>query len=278
MPNIALRRLKKLSTFRRIALGTWRTEYDPSVYGSLVIRMDKAMDYINRFRERKGRRLTITHLVGKAVAATIQAMPDANGILRWGHIYVRDNIGLSFQVSLVDKDTGMLDLSAVTIRDVDKKSLLQLVDEFEDHVGKVRRGEDEELGKARSMFKFMPPWITHYVLRFISFLGYTLNLNLKWLGVPQDPFGSAMITNVGALGLETAYAPLVPYSRCPLILAVGALQDEAVVENGHVVPRKVMRIFATFDHRLMDGAHAAVMAKVLRQWLENPVDHFDALN
>jgi pyruvate dehydrogenase E2 component (dihydrolipoamide acetyltransferase) len=154
----------------------------------------------------------------------------------------------------------------------------QIVDEFEEQVGNVRSGQDQELEKARSMFKWMPPWLTRFVLNSLGFLGYTLNLNLSWMGVPKDPFGSAMLTNVGSLGLETAYAPLVPYSHCPLVLAIGAMKEEAVVDNGQVVAGQIMRIFATFDHRIMDGSHAAKMSKVLRTWLENPFEHFDSLD
>jgi len=39
--------------------------------------------------------------------------------------------------------------------------------------------------------------------------------------------------------------------------------------------RKVMKVNATFDHRFIDGAHAAVMARVLRAWIEHPFKHFD---
>jgi len=36
-----------------------------------------------------------------------------------------------------------------------------------------------------------------------------------------------------------------------------------------------MRVCATFDHRILDGAHAASMAKTLRAWMERPFEHFD---
>jgi pyruvate dehydrogenase E2 component (dihydrolipoamide acetyltransferase) len=38
-----------------------------------------------------------------------------------------------------------------------------------------------------------------------------------------------------------------------------------------------MNLNATFDHRVIDGFHAAVMSRVLRTWLERPFDHFDAI-
>jgi pyruvate dehydrogenase E2 component (dihydrolipoamide acetyltransferase) len=123
----------------------------------------------------------------------------------------------------------------------------------------------------------MPYFMLNAMLRFISFLSYTLNLDLTALGIPNDPFGSMMITNVGSLGLEFAYVPLVPYSRVPILLAIGAVKEQPVVENGQVTVRKIMRVNATFDHRFIDGFHAASMSRILREWIEHPYEHFDKL-
>jgi len=38
-----------------------------------------------------------------------------------------------------------------------------------------------------------------------------------------------------------------------------------------------MRLCATFDHRILDGAHAAAMAKTVRAWMEHPFEHFDPI-
>ena len=279
MPNIELRPLKRVSTFRKIALGTWRTTYDPSVYGSLRLRMDRALEYIQAFREKTGLRLTVTQMMAKALAAAYTEMPDANAILRYGRLYLRQSVDIGFQVAMTEGEGAdeKLDLSAVILRDIQKKTLSDLVTEMDEKVGKVRRRQDKELEKARGTFGVMPYSLVYWALRFVSFVSYTLNLDLRWAGLPKDPFGSAMITNIGALGLESGYVPLVPYSRCPMLIALGAVQDEPVIEGGAVVPGKVMRIFATFDHRVMDGAHAAIMSRVLRKWMENPFEHFDAI-
>jgi pyruvate dehydrogenase E2 component (dihydrolipoamide acetyltransferase) len=112
------------------------------------------------------------------------------------------------------------------------------------------------------------------LLELTSFASYTLNLDLTWAGIPRDAFGSVMITNVGALGLEEAYVPLVPYSRVPLLIAMGNVRDTPIVEDGRVIVAKTMKLCATFDHRLLDGQHAAAMAKTMRAWLENPTQYF----
>src|SRR5262245_48139150 len=137
MPNVELEGPERISPFRKIALGTWETTYDPSIYGTLRIRMDKSVDYIARFREKHGKKLTVTHLVAKAIALALQACPDANGLVRWNRIYRRKNIDVSLLVLMTAED-GKADLSSAKIVEADKKSLLDIVSEVEARAAKIR--------------------------------------------------------------------------------------------------------------------------------------------
>jgi len=277
VPNLELVRKDDVSSFRKIAIGTWRTAYDPSVYGTMELRMDEAARYIAEFREKTGKKLTLSHMMAKAAAMVLKECPDANAILRWNRVYLRKRIGVFFQVVMTDEGVGKVDLSGATLYDVQDKSLAQIYDEFNEKVEKVRARKDPALEKTRSTFLGVPYFALGTVLRLISFLSYTLNLDLRRFGIPQDPFGSIMITNIGSLGLDTAYVPLVPYSRVPILIATGAVKDVPVVEEGKIVPGKVMRVNATFDHRFIDGFHASVMSRVLREWIEHPYEHFDKI-
>lgn len=277
MGNLELIKKTNVSSFRRIAIGTWRHAYDPSVYGRLTLRMDEALRYMEAFRRSTGKRLTVTHMMAKAVAAVMESCPDANAILRWNRIYLRKRIGTFFHVAMEDPATGEIDLSGAMIEDPEQKSLVQIIDEFTAKAGNVRSGNDKQLEGTRTMFKRIPFVLLNSVLKLIAFLSYTLNLDLRWMGVPRDPFGSAMITNIGSLGLEHAYVPLVPYSRVPLVVALGSVVDAPVVDDGRLIVGKVMHVCATFDHRVLDGTHAAAMARTVRAWMEHPFEHFDAL-
>jgi pyruvate dehydrogenase E2 component (dihydrolipoamide acetyltransferase) len=276
MPNLRLTKKKKLSAFRKMAIGTWQNAYDPQVYGSMNLRMEEALRYLEAFRVATGKKLTLNHMMAKATAVVLDKMPDANAILRWNRIYLRRDIGVFFQVAMSDPRTGEIDLSGATIFDAQKKTLVDIVDEFAAKVDKVRAGKDRKEG-SRNLFRRVPFFMLNRLLKMISFFSYTLNLDLRWAGIPRDPFGSAMITNIGSLGLDEAYVPLVPYSRVPLLLAMGAVDDAPVVQGNTIVPGKVMKVCATFDHRILDGAHAAVMARTLREWMERPFDHFDPI-
>ncbi|MCC6526042.1 MAG: 2-oxo acid dehydrogenase subunit E2 [Polyangiaceae bacterium] len=278
MPNLQLKKKKDVSSFRKIAIGTWQTAYDPQVYGTLELRMEHALRYLADFRAQTGKRLTISHMMAKAVAAALTEMPDANAVLRYNRLYLRQDIGVFFQVVMDDEGHGKVDLSGATVYEVDKKSLVEIIDDFSAKVERVRKREDPALEKTRKSFLGIPYFLLNRVLKILSFFTGTLNWDMRWAGIPRDPFGSVMITNIGTLGLETAYVPLVPYSRVPIILAVGAIQNVPVVDDDKVVPGKLMRVHATFDHRVIDGFHAAVMSRVLRTWMQHPYEHFDRLD
>jgi pyruvate dehydrogenase E2 component (dihydrolipoamide acetyltransferase) len=279
MPNIELTKKTDLSPFRKIAIGTWQTAYDPSIYGTLRLRVDKALRYIEDFRAKTGKRITITHLVAKAVAEALRACPDANAIIRWNRIYLRKSISLSVLVLIADETgTGKVDLSAVKVEDADKLTVAGIADRLDAHIAKVRARKDESLEKTRQSMRAVPYFFINLFLKLISFLLYTLNLDLRWAGLPKDAFGSAIITNIGSIGLEQAYVPLVPYSRVPILVCPGAVSEEAVVEDGKLVPAHIMNLSATFDHRVIDGAHAAVLAKVMRRMFDDPYAAFDRLD
>lgn len=290
MPNLDLVKKTDLSSFRKIAIGTWQHAFDPSVYGTMELRMDRAMSYIADFRAKSGRRLTVSHLMAKAAAMLLAECPDANAVLRWNKIYLRKRIGIFFQVVMTGesdggatteeekkKQLGKADLSGATLYDVEKMSLVEICDEFERKVDLVRKRKDPALEKTRGTFLAIPNMALNWFLKMLSFFSFELNLDLRWAGIPSDPFGSMMITNIGSLGLDVAYVPLVPYSHVPILLATGAVKERALVDDGKIAIGKIMAVNATFDHRIIDGFHASVMSRVLKQWIENPYEHFDKI-
>ena len=277
MAHLKLVQKRDISSFRKLAIGSWQTSYDPTVYGTLSIRMEKALAYIEKFREKHQHRLTVTHLVSKAVAEGLKRCPDANAVLRFNKIYLRQSVTLSVLVVQTDQGDGKVDLTAAKIENAETKTLLQFAEEMQAAIDKVRQRRDVALEKSKGTISKIPNLLMNSFLKLLSLLMYTLNLDMQWAGMPSDPFGSATVTNVGSLGLEIAYVPLVPYTNVPIFVSPGAISDVPVVEGGQVIPGKVMHLSASFDHRFIDGFHAAVLAKTVKQMLENPFEHFDAV-
>lgn len=80
--------------------------------------------------------------------------------------------------------------------------------------------------------------------------------------------GTFTVTNIGVLGGEYA-TPLVNYPEVG-ILAVGEIKEDAVVEDGEVVPRTVVPLSLSFDHQVADGADAARFVNGIKKRLQNP--------
>jgi pyruvate dehydrogenase E2 component (dihydrolipoamide acetyltransferase) len=133
----------------------------------------------------------------------------------------------------------------------------------------VRRKQGESV-KAASKFRLVPAPLVGAALRVSTALTYDLGLDLSRFGIPFDGFGSVMVTNVGGFGLTSGFPPIVPFARCPLLILVGEVQQRPWVHEGEVVPRPVLPLGVTFDHRLLDGYQAGVLAKRFREVLEHP--------
>jgi pyruvate dehydrogenase E2 component (dihydrolipoamide acetyltransferase) len=80
--------------------------------------------------------------------------------------------------------------------------------------------------------------------------------------------GTFTISNLGMYGVEIFTAVLNPPQAA--ILAVGAIEERPVVENGDFVARPLMAMTLTCDHRAVDGAKAAEFLRELKTLLEEP--------
>jgi len=267
MPNIDLMPYEKPSLWRKMSFGNWGDYTDPQVYGRLEVDMSAALAWAAEESSKSGEKITPTHLVVRAVALALAKYPEANVMVRWNKPYLRKNVDVFCQVAIPGERP---DLSGATIRNADRKTPSELARELREKATRVRNGTDKELGSSRKSFDLIPALLSRFVFKLMGFLCYTLNLDLSSLGLPKDPFGSAMVTSIGSLGIAEAYPPLVPMSRVPTLVAVGKVEDKPVVRDGQIVIRPTCVLTATFDHRIMDGFTAGKLARFLTEYLEHP--------
>jgi pyruvate/2-oxoglutarate dehydrogenase complex dihydrolipoamide acyltransferase (E2) component len=67
-----------------------------------------------------------------------------------------------------------------------------------------------------------------------------------------------------------AWAPLIPYARTPVCITLGAIRTAPSVVAGAIVARKRVSLGVVFDHRVMDGYHAGVMARRFQEIFADP--------
>lgn len=164
----------------------------------------------------KGGQLTLLVFVIKALSIALKEHPRFNASLDMarGEIIEKDyiNIGIA-----TDSDRGLL---VPVLRDVDRKSLIELAIDLKELVDRVRSGR----------------------------------------AGPEDLSGGTMsITNMGAMG-GTGFFPIINHPEVAILgMGRGKLEPVIIgdINHYHVEARYIVPFSLSFDHRLNDGGDAA---------------------
>jgi pyruvate dehydrogenase E2 component (dihydrolipoamide acetyltransferase) len=256
----------KQSSWRKLALSTWSRPHDPSVYGWLELDVSRALAYLARVEHTSAVKVTLTHLIGKALAVALARHPDANARVARGRIVAHDSVDIFFQVAY----EGGENLSGVTLRDVERKSLAQVASELAERAAAIRSHKAHDLARSDRRMSRVPASLRRIAMRLVETAVYDAGMRASWFGLPEEAFGSAMVTNVGMFGLPHGLAPLVPFSRVPIVLTVGSVHDAVVADGGAAIVRPVVAVGVTLDHRVLDGALAGRLATTFSEIILDP--------
>ena len=178
-----------------------------------------------RKSQSKGPKFTISAFAMKAAVVLLKEYPVFNSSIDVaGNQIIHKkfyNIGVA-----VDTENGLL---VPVIRDVDKKSIVELAEELTSIAERARQ---------------------------------------RKLDSKDLTGGTFTITNLGGIG-GTGFTPIVNYPEVA-ILGISRGRLEPVVHNGEIVPRLMMPLSLSYDHRVIDGAIAARFTRRLAEMLENP--------
>lgn len=85
----------------------------------------------------------------------------------------------------------------------------------------------------------------------------------------EELTGSTLtVTSLGALG-GIASTPIINAPEVAIV-GVNRMVERPVIRNGQVVPRLMMNLSSSFDHRIVDGHDAASFIQAVRAQLEHP--------
>lgn len=175
--------------------------------------------------------LTLTTFALKAAVTALKAYPFFNARLD----LERQEIILNHYYNLgvaTDTERGLI---VPVINNVDKKSLVELAIELPELSSQAREAK---------------------------------------LTLDQVQGGTFTVTNIGAVG-GTAFTPIINYPETA-ILGLGQARWKPVVmgddeKTRTIVPRLIIPLVVAFDHRVADGAQAALFLNLVKEVLEDPV-------
>ena len=262
------RRFEKYSSWRKISVGMWDTPRDPTVYGFETLDVTDTLEYLEAVSEASGVRVTMTALWVYVVAQAFARHPELNVIIVGDRVLQREHVNIFCQVAVPGSTPDQTDLSGVRLEDVDRMSIVEIAERMRGKARRVRKGEDEEIERQKSLIDRIPARLMRRALRLLDFLTFEVPVDLDDLGLHSDPFGSCMISSIAQFDLRLGLAPLVPAARVPLVILPGATFQAPMVVDGEVRARTVMQGGLTCDHRAYDGYQIGYIARAIRHGIE----------
>lgn len=176
--------------------------------------------------EAQGVKLSYLPFIFKAVAVALKKFPALNSSLD----EARQEVVLKHYVNIgmaVAAENGLI---VPVVRDVERKSLLQIAREISELAEKARSGKL----------------------------------------APEEVSGSTFsITNIGSIGALFSF-PIINVPDAAILGVHSIQKRPVVNEREEIVVRQMMYLSLSFDHRLVDGAEAARFTKEVIRLLEKP--------
>jgi pyruvate/2-oxoglutarate dehydrogenase complex dihydrolipoamide acyltransferase (E2) component len=268
MATTPYNRVTRPTSWRRLAIASWSKPDNPTVLGSIEVDMTESLRLIERLRQEQSVRVTVTHLVVKALGNAIGRYPDGNGLVIGRHAYQRKDVDIFCQVASEDGR----DLSGVKVTRVDRRSVVDIANDLNAKAARVKARQDKEVEQTKATLDRLPAWLLGPMVKAVRFLTYNLRLDLSRFGVAYDQFGSAMVSSIGSIdaGLGLVFAPLVPISHVPIVVLVCNVQPRPAAVGDRIEIRPVLTLGCSFDHRFFDGVLGARIAQALRAGLLEP--------
>lgn len=260
---------KKVNTpWRKTATAIYKKAVDGRIYGTFEVEMDAVLAYIKKYKA-KGTRITITQIamaaIGRAIALDV---PDVNVYVKRGNIVPRDNVGVYTAVMKANSN----EMGGFVLRNIEDKGIFDITKEMDTRVANTKKADHEEgAAQSKNILASLGWPLRNIVFNFVRWWHIKLGKELKMFNIANDSFGSAMVTNIGHHDLQFGFPALLPIANVPFIIALGKIEDKAVVRDGEIVIRKMMPVTATLDHRIFDGSQGGILATSVKRYLADPV-------
>ena len=138
------------------------------------------MEYIKELNQQQSEvKVTLTHLMGHAIAWGLYKMRRDVGRIRFGYFAHGKEIGVT---TLVDVEGGS-DLVPVTLWDAHNISLIEFATKCSEKVNRAKNKQDESHNKSTASANFVPSFFLQPALSILSFINIACGIALPQLGL-----------------------------------------------------------------------------------------------
>jgi pyruvate/2-oxoglutarate dehydrogenase complex dihydrolipoamide acyltransferase (E2) component len=253
------------TNWRKVASTIYKKPTDSKIYGTVDLDVTDLEKFISAKRK-EGVKTTLTYILTLIVGRAIrQEVPELNTYVKRGKIKQREQVDATVSVLLPGGQMG-----SVKVENADKLTIAELSDKIAKEIRDSRKGEENDTMQSKSMLASVPWPLRKWLFRLYRTITIDWGISLPGIGLDSNSFGSYVISNIGSVGLDTGYGSLLPSSNVSVVWILGSINKKPVVINDEIVPRRIMALSATLDHRVVDGSHGGRMFRKIKYYIKHP--------
>jgi len=265
--------LVKTHPYRRLMAFIMPTRAESVVFFDRDVRCEKLLAYVEQARAAFG--ANVTHCAVIAMSEAIASAPTMNRFVLGRRVYQRKGRWITFSMKR-KKLNRKAKIAVVKMEMKEGETFKDLVQRINEKISVERSDTKTYADKEFALFNALPRPILRGAATLLKVIDY-YNLMPGAFIETDSMYTSAVVANLGSLGMDAGYHHLYEWGNCHVFGMFGRVVDQPVVENGQLVAGKVMRCRFTFDERSEDGINAHVSIERLAEVLEDPFTHLGCL-
>lgn len=253
------------TNWRKVASTIYKKPIDSKIYGTVELDVTDLEKYISKKRK-EGVKTTLTYILTLIIGRAIrEEVPELNTFVKRGKIVQREQVDATVSVLLPGGQMG-----SVKVENADQLTIAELSDGMAKKISDSRKGDENDTMQSKSLLANIPWPFRNWFFKIYHTVTIKWGISLPGLGLDSNSFGSYVVSNIGSVGLDTGYASLLPSSNVSVVWILGSIVKKPVVVNDEIVPRRILALSATLDHRVVDGSHGGRVFRLIKYYIKHP--------
>ena len=259
--------LKHVTPIFRIMPMIMKERDDSQVYFNQDIAIKKIEKYIND-KSKEDIRITILDIVFAGIVRIMAEKPKLNRFVVNGRTYARNKITIAITIKKSLTDEGE---ETVIKADFDgSENLFEVRDKLQSLIAENKdtstvNGTDKVVGFLNKI----PTPVLKFAVGLIKFLDKHGILPKGLIAI--SPFhASAVVTNVGSLGIDSIYHHIYNFGTTSMFFAIGKKKKSYVFGEDEITKEKCINLAFVGDERICDGHYYASSFRSLSRYLMHP--------
>ena len=242
---------------------------DNEAFFPLRIDMAPILAYVERKNAEDSSMLsTYFHVITAALLKLIILRPQLNRFIANHRIYQRNYVSASFTVKKKFSDDG--DETLAIVHADENTTMADIHAQIEQQMRITHSTEGDSSTQFMDRVMKMPRFVSGAMAAVCRFLDRRGKVPKSFIA--SDPFySSAVLSNVGPMGLEAGFHHLTNWGTCSIFCLIGKKKKTASIEKDDSVKiAETCDLGFTLDERIADGYYYAKSMRIFRRILAHP--------